>query len=154
MKLYKACLRLQIAMYPSSTGLSGFFRKSSICEETACHAKNVSLHTKRSFFWHANKQNLDSNSKVQAPYSSSTIFSLSSGHGKCGVAVVRISGSRAEQVMEAIALLKIKPKPREAFLRRLVDPATGVTIDKGLVLYFPGMFWYFLCIKFTKYFLG
>jgi hypothetical protein len=68
----------------------------------------------------------------------STIFSLSSGHGKCGVAVVRISGPCALHALTLIAQLKHAAKPREATLKKLIDPETGVVIDKGLVIAFPG----------------
>lgn len=70
---------------------------------------------------------------------SSTIFSLSSGYGKCGVAVIRVSGPAAVQTLREIGQFKESvPQPREATVRHLVDPTTGVVIDKGLVLYFPG----------------
>lgn len=69
-----------------------------------------------------------------------TIFSLSSGHGKCGVAVVRVSGPAVSLALQEIAQFRTMPNPREATLRRLVDPVTGVEIDRALVLYFPGGF--------------
>lgn len=68
----------------------------------------------------------------------STIFSLSSGHGKCGVAVVRISGPCASDALKLIGQFKHTPASREAILRRLVDPDTGVVIDKGIVILFQG----------------
>lgn len=68
----------------------------------------------------------------------STIFSLSSGHGKCGVAVIRISGPSALHALSLIARMKHPARPREATVRKLIDPETGVVIDKGLVIAFPG----------------
>lgn len=68
----------------------------------------------------------------------STIFSLSSGHGKCGVAVVRISGPCASDALKLIGQFKHTPASREAILRKLVDPETGVVIDKGIVILFQG----------------
>ncbi|XP_052805727.1 tRNA modification GTPase GTPBP3, mitochondrial-like [Mya arenaria] len=68
----------------------------------------------------------------------STIFSLSSGHGKCGVAVVRVSGPATWSVLQNIAQFKEKPAPRLALVRKLVNPNTRIVIDKGLVLYFQG----------------
>ncbi|XP_045156675.2 tRNA modification GTPase GTPBP3, mitochondrial-like [Mercenaria mercenaria] len=67
-----------------------------------------------------------------------TIFSLSSGHGKCGVAVIRLSGPSALQASTLIGQFKHVPAPREANLRKLIDPETGVVIDKGIVIVFPG----------------
>ncbi len=63
-----------------------------------------------------------------------TIVALSSGSGRAGVAVIRISGSRVRFVLETIA--GGIPEPRHAVLRQLRDE-TGEVIDTGLVLYFP-----------------
>ncbi|MDR6874705.1 tRNA modification GTPase [Bosea sp. BE125] len=63
-----------------------------------------------------------------------TIVALSSGSGRAGVAVIRISGSRVRFVLETIA--GGIPAPRHAVLRQLRDEA-GDVIDTGLVLYFP-----------------
>ncbi|POR45469.1 tRNA uridine-5-carboxymethylaminomethyl(34) synthesis GTPase MnmE [Bosea psychrotolerans] len=63
-----------------------------------------------------------------------TIVALSSGSGRAGVAVIRISGSRVRFVLETIA--GGIPEPRHAVLRQLRDEA-GEVIDAGLVLYFP-----------------
>lgn len=68
----------------------------------------------------------------------SSIFSLSSGHGKCGVAVVRVSGPEAKEALMKIAGMKRLPRPREASLRHLRDPESRIVIDKGITLYFPG----------------
>lgn len=66
-----------------------------------------------------------------------TIFSLSSGHGKCGVAVIRISGPQSIEILRRIGKFKQKPTPRLAILRKLVDPSNGEVIDKGIILFFP-----------------
>lgn len=58
------------------------------------------------------------------------------GQGKCGVAVVRISGPQCHQVMSAITGFKVCPPPRTAVLRKLSHPESGKIIDRGLVLYF------------------
>ena len=47
-----------------------------------------------------------------------TIFALSSGHGRAGVAVVRVSGPNAGIVIERMAAPK--PKPRFAAFRRRI----------------------------------
>ncbi len=67
--------------------------------------------------------------------SSDTIFALSSAPGRAGVAVVRISGCKAEPAINALA--GETPSPRSAVLRSLKDPKTGTLIDRGLVLWFP-----------------
>jgi tRNA modification GTPase len=64
-----------------------------------------------------------------------TIVALSSAPGRAGVAVLRVSGPQVRFVLETIA--GIIPPPRLATLRVLRD-AEGLTIDKGLVLFFPG----------------
>ncbi|WNJ90699.1 tRNA uridine-5-carboxymethylaminomethyl(34) synthesis GTPase MnmE [Bosea sp. 685] len=63
-----------------------------------------------------------------------TIVALSSGSGRAGVAVIRISGSRVRFVLETVA--GGIPQPRHAVLRQLRDE-DGEVIDTGLVLYFP-----------------
>ena len=63
-----------------------------------------------------------------------TIYALSSGAVPSGVAVIRISGPRAEQAL--LALTQTLPKPRTAALRTLRKPDHSI-IDQGLVLWFP-----------------
>ena len=62
-----------------------------------------------------------------------TIFALSSAPGRAGVAVIRVSGPAAKDVLERLG--GAVPLPRQAVLRRLSD---GAPIDQGLVLWFPG----------------
>jgi len=64
-----------------------------------------------------------------------TIFALSSAPGRAGVAVVRISGPRAAQVLESIA--GGVPTARAARLRTLRAPDTGAVLDRAIVLWFP-----------------
>lgn len=68
---------------------------------------------------------------------SETIFALSSGHGTAGVAVVRLSGPSAVVALSALTGGKV-PAARVAALRTLVDPVSGVQLDKALVIVFPG----------------
>uniref|UniRef100_A0A1X7V7Q2 TrmE-type G domain-containing protein n=1 Tax=Amphimedon queenslandica TaxID=400682 RepID=A0A1X7V7Q2_AMPQE len=70
--------------------------------------------------------------------SGDTVFALSSGQGKCGVAVIRVSGPRASDVILNLGQFKSLPKPRAATLRRLRDPLSGDIIDHGLSIWFPG----------------
>jgi len=66
---------------------------------------------------------------------SETIYALSSGVGKAGIAVVRLSGSETRSCL--IRLCGTLPEPRTATLAALRDPESEDLIDKGLVLFFP-----------------
>ncbi|MBV9063965.1 MAG: tRNA uridine-5-carboxymethylaminomethyl(34) synthesis GTPase MnmE [Alphaproteobacteria bacterium] len=63
------------------------------------------------------------------------IFALSSGRGRAGVAVVRVSGPGAAGALRSVAGPEL-PRPRMATLRKLTGP-DGDAIDDGLVLWFP-----------------
>jgi tRNA modification GTPase len=63
-----------------------------------------------------------------------TIFALSSGQGRSGVAVIRISGRETRFVFETITKLS-SPVPRHAYLRNLFNKS-GKLIDSALVLFF------------------
>jgi len=64
-----------------------------------------------------------------------TIYALSSGMGRAGIAVIRISGPQAGPSLDRLA--GKRPKARRATLRRLRDPKSGETIDRALALWFP-----------------
>ncbi|HEY4344835.1 MAG TPA: tRNA uridine-5-carboxymethylaminomethyl(34) synthesis GTPase MnmE [Parvibaculum sp.] len=66
-----------------------------------------------------------------------TIYALSSAGGRAGVAVIRVSGPATGDALEALTGQK-SPRPREAALRRLVDPASGAALDRALVIRFVG----------------
>lgn len=66
-----------------------------------------------------------------------TIYALSSGAGKAGVAVVRISGRAAGGVLDQLTAGR-RPPVRVASVRTLVDPQTGSPLDQALVLWFEG----------------
>jgi tRNA modification GTPase len=66
-----------------------------------------------------------------------TIFALSSGQGRAGVAVIRISGPAAASVLTAMCGSQL-PHARRAGLRSIRDPMTREVLDRGLVLWFPG----------------
>lgn len=68
---------------------------------------------------------------------SDTIFALSSGHGKCGVAVIRISGSKSAEVILKMTKQNKLPRPRRALLSPLFDHRSGERLDKALILWFP-----------------
>ncbi|MGN1062958.1 MAG: tRNA uridine-5-carboxymethylaminomethyl(34) synthesis GTPase MnmE, partial [Alphaproteobacteria bacterium] len=65
---------------------------------------------------------------------SDTIYALSSGAGRGGVAVIRVSGRQVRTVLERIARLS-DPQPRYAYFRPLVNNRAEV-LDQALVLYF------------------
>lgn len=64
-----------------------------------------------------------------------TIFALSSGFGRAGVAVLRLSGPGVRDIL--LAMIGHVPEPRRAKLARFKDPKSGELIDRGLVLFFP-----------------
>lgn len=63
-----------------------------------------------------------------------TIFALSSGHGKSGVAVIRISGQNLSDFAEKV-LNRFGIQPRHAYFVNLMDNA-GEPIDQCIVTYF------------------
>ncbi len=66
----------------------------------------------------------------------STIFALSSGAGKAGVAVIRVSGPAAREALVRMAPPEVLD--RRAGLRRIVHPVTRNILDQALVLFFAG----------------
>ena len=64
-----------------------------------------------------------------------TIYALSSGSPPAAIAVVRISGPRANAALTALA--GKLPEPRVATLARLKDPESGEALDNALLLRFP-----------------
>ncbi|MBO5704506.1 MAG: tRNA uridine-5-carboxymethylaminomethyl(34) synthesis GTPase MnmE, partial [Alphaproteobacteria bacterium] len=65
-----------------------------------------------------------------------TIFALSSGHGKSGVAVIRISGPDLKNTFSQF-ISKENAAPRHAYFTNLRDK-NGDLIDQCLAIYFPG----------------
>ena len=66
---------------------------------------------------------------------SKTIYALSSGVGRAGIAVIRISGPAAGQALARLTGLE-SPEPRRMRYVAVVDPASGETIDRGLAVWF------------------
>ncbi|HEY3516014.1 MAG TPA: tRNA uridine-5-carboxymethylaminomethyl(34) synthesis GTPase MnmE [Gammaproteobacteria bacterium] len=64
-----------------------------------------------------------------------TIAALATAPGVGAIAVIRLSGSAAHRI--ARELTGREPRPRLADLRTFRD-ASGATLDRGLVLFFPG----------------
>ena len=67
-----------------------------------------------------------------------TIFALSSGKGRAGVSVIRISGPDVCAVILSLCPNDDFPKEREATLRWFYDPETNQKLDQGLLIYFRG----------------
>ncbi len=65
---------------------------------------------------------------------SDTIYALASAPGRAGVAVIRVSGPMAGEMLDR--LCGGRPQPRKASLRRFTDVDGGL-IDEGLALWFP-----------------
>jgi tRNA modification GTPase len=68
--------------------------------------------------------------------SADTIFALSSGAPPAAIAIIRISGATAFDVVRALA--GRVPPPRKASLCVLCSPESGEMLDQALVLVFPG----------------
>jgi len=66
-----------------------------------------------------------------------TIYSLSSGPGVSGIAVIRISGECTANIISLITK-KNSIKPRVATLRKIYKINTNELIDEGIILWFPG----------------
>ncbi len=75
-----------------------------------------------------------SSSELPAKSPGETIFSVSSGLGRAGVAVVRISGPQADTAL--LALAGRLPPLRVATLMSLRAPGGELPLDRGLVLRF------------------
>ncbi|PNJ28593.1 GTPBP3 isoform 10 [Pongo abelii] len=73
-----------------------------------------------------------------APGSGATIFALSSGQGRCGIAVIRTSGSASGHALRILTAPRDLPPARHASVRLLRDPRSGEPLDRALVLWFPG----------------
>ena len=66
-----------------------------------------------------------------------TIYALSSGPGLSGLAVIRVSGEGALNIIQKITNEQI-PTPRVATLRNIRKFGSDEIIDRGIILWFPG----------------
>jgi len=66
-----------------------------------------------------------------------TIYALSTGQGISGIAVIRVSGEKTEDVIKKITGNKL-PNPRVASKRKFNYAGTNELIDEGVLLWFPG----------------
>ena len=67
-----------------------------------------------------------------------TIYALSSGEGRAGVAIIRVSGPRANDCLIQMCKRSRLPTERRATRRFLFDAQTKEKLDDALVLRFPG----------------
>jgi tRNA modification GTPase len=65
----------------------------------------------------------------------STIVALASGGARAAVAIIRISGPQAASSAERLGATNLRP--RQAHLRRLIDPTSGEELDRAVVVSFP-----------------
>ncbi|KAJ2310767.1 mitochondrial splicing system protein [Coemansia sp. RSA 2704] len=75
---------------------------------------------------------LSATSRVQ-----DTIFALSSHPGKAAIAIVRVSGPAAKQVLARMVRAKTV-RPRYAHVGKIVHPRSGEVLDRGVSVWFPG----------------
>ena len=66
-----------------------------------------------------------------------TIYALSTGPGISGIAVVRVSGKEATEVVKKLTGHDL-PVPRVATLKKINYINTNNLIDEGIVIWFPG----------------
>jgi tRNA modification GTPase len=66
-----------------------------------------------------------------------TIFAPATGSGRAGLAVIRVSGPASRAVLGSLCDFP-DPVARRATRCRMVDPATGIALDHGLAIWFPG----------------
>ena len=66
-----------------------------------------------------------------------TIYALSTGPGVSGIAVVRVSGKEAAEVVKRLTGNDL-PVPRVATLKKINYINTNYLIDEGIVIWFPG----------------
>ncbi len=70
-----------------------------------------------------------------------TIYALSSGSGISGVAVIRVSGKNAAEVVKILTGSKL-PSPRVATLKKFNKNGGKELIDEGVIIWFPAPYSY------------
>jgi tRNA modification GTPase len=65
-----------------------------------------------------------------------TIFACSTGSGRAGIAVVRVSGPLAQHVISVMAAPL--PEPRHAAVRTIISADQSTVLDRGLLIWFQG----------------
>ena len=64
-------------------------------------------------------------------------YALSTGPGISSVAIIRISGPKASQVVKKLTVKKM-PEPRVATVTEINNINTSELIDEGIIIWFPG----------------
>lgn len=64
-----------------------------------------------------------------------TIAALATAPGRAAIAVIRVSGPEALNMLAKLGARS--PEPRKAMLQALRDPETGEVLDRALALFFP-----------------
>lgn len=67
-----------------------------------------------------------------------TIYALSSGQSRAGIAVVRVSGPGCREAVKKVTRRPHLPKPRYARILNIFCPQSGELLDKSMVLWLPG----------------
>lgn len=66
-----------------------------------------------------------------------TIVALSTPPGRSGIGVIRLSGTRALEIVRALVLDQhFTPEPNRVVLKNLCDPIAGEVLDRALLTYF------------------
>ena len=66
-----------------------------------------------------------------------TIFALSTGSVKSGIAIIRISGPDTKKILNKITKIEL-PNPRKANLCNFYNHENNELIDQGMLIWFPG----------------
>ena len=66
-----------------------------------------------------------------------TIFALSTGSVKSGIAIIRISGLNTKKILSKITKIDL-PNPRKASLCNIYNHENDELIDQGMLIWFPG----------------
>ena len=66
-----------------------------------------------------------------------TIYALSTGSVKSGIAIIRISGPKTKNILNKITKINL-PKPRHTTLCNIYDNEKNELIDQGMIIWFPG----------------
>ena len=84
------------------------------------------------FTWHGAGRRMHSLGGSQ----DDTIYALATPPGRGAIAVIRVSGPKAAAALQSLAGAQ-PPRPRQAWMRHLSDPATNELLDSALVLWSP-----------------
>jgi len=71
-------------------------------------------------------------------YLPDTIVAPATAPGIGAVAIIRLSGPRAFEILRAIWHPKRQGKPRQMVVGDVIDPATGAHLDRAMAVRFPG----------------